>query len=131
MVAAPTGLVSVRTKGATALEIDGSERPVPTEPLALAVGTHALRFVCPSIGKVTAPRSSRVFDVDVVEGKTAALSWSCTTMKPFPELVAKAPTKLEPGAKPVAPKPVAVKPLVKKPVVKKPAPLGKGKKPID
>ncbi|MDP3502601.1 MAG: serine/threonine-protein kinase [Myxococcales bacterium] len=131
MVAAPTGLVSVRTKGATALEIDGSERPVPTEPLALAVGTHALRFVCPSSGKVTAPRYSRVFDVDVVEGKTAALSWSCTTMKPFPELVAEAPTKIEPGAKPVAPKPVAVKPLVKKPVVKKPAPLGKGKKPID
>lgn len=129
VVAAATGLVSVRAKGATALEVDGAPRPVPKEPLALAVGTHALRFVCLGSGKVTGPRYSRVFDVDVVEGQTAALSWNCATMKPFPELVAKAPTKndkLEPG-----PKPAPTKGVSPKPVVKKPAPVGgKGKKPL-
>lgn len=123
VVPAATGLVSVRTKGATALEVDGSERPLPTEPLALAVGKHALRFRCPGGGKLPF-RYSKVLDVDVAEGKTAAVSWSCTTMKPLPAvLVAKAPGKLEvePGPKPAFPKPM----------VKKPAPLGgKGKKAI-
>ncbi len=129
VVAAPTGLVSVRTKGATALEIDGSERPVPTEPLALAAGRHALRFRCPGGGKAGA-RYSTLLDVDVLEGQTAALSWNCTTMKPFPEVLAKAPTKIEPGPKP-GPKPAPTKGVSPKPVVKKPAPVGgKGKKPI-
>lgn len=129
MVAAPTGLVSVRTKGATALEVDGAPRPVPTAPLALAVGTHALRFVCPSSGKVTAPRYSKVFDVDVAEGKTVAVSWSCATMKPLPEVVAKPQVKSDKIE--VGPKPVPTKIVSPKPVVKKPAPVGgKGKKPI-
>ncbi len=117
VVAAPTGLVSVRTKGATALEVDGSERAVPTEPLSLAVGTHALRFRCPAAGKVSF-RYSRVLQVDVADGKTVEASWSCATMKPLPpEAIEKVVAK--PFADGPGPKLPTKGPAVKKPVSKK------------
>jgi eukaryotic-like serine/threonine-protein kinase len=117
-VSQATGLVAVRSKGATALEVDGAERPVSAQPLSLVVGKHSLRFRCPSVGKVPV-RFSKMFEVDVADGKTTSLTWNCTTMKPLPPVTA---------AKTLEPVGLARGVTQPKPAVKKPAPVTK---PVD
>lgn len=119
-VAPLTGTLALASLDAIAVEVDGKERALPTDPLALAVGKHRVRFVCPG-GK--GGRYSKVLEADVTLAAPVSLAWSCRTMKP--EL---APPKVEvKGKKPLD---VGVKaPPVKAPPVKKPKPVSKKKVP--
>jgi len=110
VTAVSTGLLAVRTVGVSALTLDGEDRGVPAEPLSLSVGRHLVQFRCPASGK-QGPRASKELEVDIAEGQTAELTWSCATMKPL-------------GAEVAVKAPVAVKRKPAK-VLKKPAPIGK------
>lgn len=119
--APPTGLLSVRTVGATSYLLDGVPQKLSKTPVPVTIGTHEILVVCPGGGKKGSD-TSPILRATVTTGETAEVTWNCNSRNAA--LVAAAP---KPVKKPLA-KPPPVKGLgVKAPAVKAPV---KSKKPV-